>query len=109
MEDAHIACLDLGADIKESEMTAERKNFLDGIAVFGVFDGHGGKSDFISSFLHLLKTVITYQLVYVTDTLVKDLKDVLIDKFVQEMCDFWGIRCLEYKLFSTMLRTMPVI
>lgn len=42
MEDAHIACLDLGADFKESEITEERKIFLDGIAVFGVFDGHGG-------------------------------------------------------------------
>ena len=57
MEDAHIACLDLGADIKESEISAERKKFLDGIAVFGVFDGHGGKSDFISTFFDLLNSV----------------------------------------------------
>jgi serine/threonine protein phosphatase PrpC len=32
MEDAHIANLDIG----------------DGVAIFGVFDGHGGKNIFIS-------------------------------------------------------------
>jgi serine/threonine protein phosphatase PrpC len=65
MEDAHIACLDLlsDRDYQEKEESAntrieeegefkaggkeeseERKAFLRDIALFGVFDGHGGNS-----------------------------------------------------------------
>lgn len=62
MEDAHIACLDLKIvtsgsqnedrnDISGERMDKRRdiisKNSLDDIALFGVFDGHGG--DFLSS------------------------------------------------------------
>jgi serine/threonine protein phosphatase PrpC len=35
MEDAHIACPDLGEEFK--------KDYADKVAVFGVFDGHGGE------------------------------------------------------------------
>jgi serine/threonine protein phosphatase PrpC len=40
MEDAHIACLDLKNDLPG--VPEDRGTFLEGIAVFGVFDGHGG-------------------------------------------------------------------
>lgn len=42
MEDAHIACLDLKTDLSEMKVPDDRGTFLGGIAVFGVFDGHGG-------------------------------------------------------------------
>jgi hypothetical protein len=42
MEDAHIACLDLKTDLPAAKLSEERRTFLEGIAVFGVFDGHGG-------------------------------------------------------------------
>lgn len=42
MEDAHIACLDLKTDLTGVNLSEDRGTFLEGIAVFGVFDGHGG-------------------------------------------------------------------
>jgi serine/threonine protein phosphatase PrpC len=45
MEDSHIACLDMKADLCDAQISDERQAFLNGIAVFGVFDGHGGKNN----------------------------------------------------------------
>ena len=44
MEDSHIACLDMKVDLCDAQISDERQAFLNGIAVFGVFDGHGGKN-----------------------------------------------------------------
>jgi hypothetical protein len=49
MEDAHIACLDLKTDLPAAKLSEERRTFLEGIAVFGVFDGHGGTYVFSTS------------------------------------------------------------
>jgi serine/threonine protein phosphatase PrpC len=45
MEDSHIACLDMKVDLCDAQISDERQAFLNGIAVFGVFDGHGGKNN----------------------------------------------------------------
>jgi hypothetical protein len=49
MEDAHIACLDLKTDLTGVKLSEDRRTFLEGIAVFGVFDGHGGTYTFSTS------------------------------------------------------------
>lgn len=52
MEDAHIACLDLVADTSRCDVDNASRVGRDGInqkdiALFGVFDGHGG--DFMTN------------------------------------------------------------
>eukprot|EP00596_Hydrurales_sp_CCMP1899_P005161 CAMPEP_0119035254 /NCGR_PEP_ID=MMETSP1177-20130426/2186_1 /TAXON_ID=2985 /ORGANISM="Ochromonas sp, Strain CCMP1899" /LENGTH=700 /DNA_ID=CAMNT_0006993251 /DNA_START=140 /DNA_END=2239 /DNA_ORIENTATION=+ len=60
MEDAHIAYLDLS--VEQLKLSNTRKEFVEGMALFGVFDGHGGKEvslfvkDFYARELLLLDT-----------------------------------------------------